>query len=47
MKRKRKTAVQKYLSEIGKMGGSATGGAKAIAARRNGKKGGRKKVENK
>jgi hypothetical protein len=34
-------AVQKYLARIGKKGGEATTEAKAAAARKNGKLGGR------
>jgi general stress protein YciG len=40
-------AVKKFLSEIGKKGGSVTSKAKAEAARKNGKKGGRPKKEGK
>jgi hypothetical protein len=40
-------AVKKYLAGIGKKGGSATSKAKAEAARRNGKKGGRPRKEGK
>jgi general stress protein YciG len=36
-------AVQKYLAEIGRKGGSASTPAKSEAARLNGKKGGRPK----
>jgi len=40
-------AVKKYLAEIGKKGGSATSAAKAAAARKNGKKGGRPRKDGK
>ena len=36
-------AVSKYLAAIGRRGGKAKGGAKAAAARLNGKRGGRPK----
>jgi len=38
-------AVKKYLAGTGKKGGSATSKAKAEAARKNGKLGGRPKKE--
>jgi general stress protein YciG len=38
-------AVKKYLAEIGKKGGSVTSKAKAEAARKNGKRGGRPRKE--
>jgi len=38
-------AVKKYLAEIGKNGGSVTSKAKAEAARKNGKRGGRPRKE--
>ena len=37
------TTVSKYLSQLGKKGGTAKSDAKAEAARLNGKKGGRPK----
>jgi hypothetical protein len=40
-------AIQQYLSELGKKGGQAKSAAKALAARRNGKKGGRPRKEGK
>ena len=41
----RKMNVSQYLAEIGRRGGKAKGGAKAAAARLNGKRGGRPKIE--
>jgi hypothetical protein len=38
-------AVKKYLAGIGKKGGSVTSKAKAEAARKNGKRGGRPRKE--
>jgi hypothetical protein len=40
-------AVKKYLAEIGRKGGSVTSKAKAAAARKNGKRGGRPKKDGK
>lgn len=40
-------SIKKYLSRIGKIGGSAVGGSKAEASRRNGKLGGRPKRDSK
>jgi len=40
-------AVKKYLAKIGKKGGSVTSDAKAQAARKNGKQGGRPRKESK
>jgi hypothetical protein len=40
-------AVKKYLAEIGQKGGSVTSKAKAAAARKNGKRGGRPRKEGK
>jgi general stress protein YciG len=37
--------VKKYLAEIGKKGGSVTSKAKAEAARKNGRRGGRPRKE--
>ncbi|HEY5162930.1 MAG TPA: DUF2442 domain-containing protein [Terriglobales bacterium] len=36
--------TKKWMAELGRLGGSATSAAKAAAARRNGKKGGRPKA---
>jgi hypothetical protein len=40
-------AIQQYLSELGKKGGQSTSAAKTAAARKNGKKGGRPRKEDK
>jgi hypothetical protein len=40
-------AIKKYLTKIGRKGGSVKSEAKAEAARRNGKKGGRPRKEGK
>ena len=43
---KGKTLIQIFMAENGRKGGSATTAAKARAARRNGRKGGRPKKPN-